>query len=70
MSRLRKLGYSKDEISLSGFSATASTLLNEMGRWNPDAIERQLAHMKENTFAASNLATFDSLTRRQSCSEQ
>ena len=48
MSRLRKLGYSKDEISLSGFSATASTLLNEMGRWNPDAIERQLAHMEEN----------------------
>jgi len=22
----------------------AATLLNEMGRWNPDAIERQLAH--------------------------
>jgi hypothetical protein len=23
-------------------------LLNEMGRWNPDAIERQLVHMEEN----------------------
>jgi hypothetical protein len=34
--------------SVSGFWATASTLLNEMGRWNPDAIERQLAHMEEN----------------------
>jgi integrase len=45
---LRRLGYSKDEISVSGFRATASTLLNEMGRWNPDAIERQLAHMEEN----------------------
>ena len=33
---------------MSGFRATASTLLNEMGRWNPDAIERQLAHMEEN----------------------
>lgn len=22
----------------------ASTLLNEMGKWHPDAIERQLAH--------------------------
>jgi integrase len=33
---------------VSGFRATASTLLNEMGRWNPDAIERQLAHMEEN----------------------
>ena len=45
---LRRLGYAKDEISVSGFRATASTLLNEMGRWNPDAIERQLAHMEEN----------------------
>jgi hypothetical protein len=26
---------------------TASTLHNEMGRWNPRAIERQLAHMEE-----------------------
>jgi hypothetical protein len=24
----------------------ASTRLNEMGRWNPDAIERQLAHQE------------------------
>jgi integrase len=45
---LRRLGYAKDEISVSGLRATASTLLNEMGRWNPDAIERQLAHMEEN----------------------
>lgn len=40
--------YSKKEVSVSGFRATASTLLNEMGRWNPDAIERQPAHMEEN----------------------
>jgi integrase len=33
---------------VSGFRTTASTLLNKMGRWNPDAIERQLAHMEEN----------------------
>ena len=45
---LRRLGYSKEEVSVSGFRATASTLLNEMGRWNPDAIERQRAHMEEN----------------------
>ena len=45
---MRRLGYAKDEISVSGFRATASTLLNEMARWNPDAIERQLAHMEEN----------------------
>lgn len=28
--------------------ATASTLLNEMGKWHPDAIERQLAHVETN----------------------
>ena len=27
-----------------GFRATASTLLNECGKWTPDAIERALAH--------------------------
>jgi integrase len=32
---LRRLGYSKEEVGVSGFQATASTLLNEMGRWNP-----------------------------------
>jgi integrase len=32
-----------------GFRVMASTLLNEMGKWNPDAIERQLAHADGNT---------------------
>ena len=45
---LRRLGYSKEEVSVSGFRTTASTLLNEMGRCKRDAIERQLAHMEEN----------------------
>jgi integrase len=31
-----------------GFRAMAATRLNEMGRWNPDAIERQLAHQERN----------------------
>ncbi|HEY1803761.1 MAG TPA: hypothetical protein VGG45_04720, partial [Terracidiphilus sp.] len=31
-----------------GFRSTASALLNEMGRWNRDAIERQLAHQEQN----------------------
>src|SRR3546814_5854892 len=39
---LRRLGYSGDEMTSHGFRAMASTLLNEMGRWHPDAIERQL----------------------------
>lgn len=42
---LRRLGYSGDEMTSHGFRAMASTLLNEMGNWHPDAIERQLAHV-------------------------
>jgi integrase len=41
---LRRLGYSGDEMTSHGFRALASTLLNESGRWSPDAIERALAH--------------------------
>lgn len=41
---LRRLGYGKDEMTAHGFRATASTLLNESGKWTPDAVERALAH--------------------------
>ena len=41
---LRRLGYAGDEMTAHGFRAMASTLLNESGKWNPDAIERALAH--------------------------
>lgn len=41
---LRRLGYSTDEMTAHGFRAMASTLLNECGKWHPDAIERALAH--------------------------
>lgn len=44
---LRRLGYSKDEMTGHGFRAMASSRLNEMG-WKPDAIERQLAHAESN----------------------
>lgn len=46
---LRRLGYAKDQMSGHGFRAMAATLLNEMGCWNPDAIERQLAHADGNS---------------------
>jgi integrase len=41
---LRRLGYTKEEVCSHGFRSTASTLLNESGLFNPDAIEAQLAH--------------------------
>ena len=45
---LRRLGYSSDEMTAHGFRAMAATRLNEIGRWSPDAIERQLAHEEQN----------------------
>ncbi len=55
---LRRLGYTKDEMTGHGFRSMASTLLNEQG-WNRDAIERQLAHAERNSVrAAYNYAEF------------
>ncbi|AMJ63062.1 tyrosine-type recombinase/integrase [Bosea sp. PAMC 26642] len=44
---LRRMGYGVDEMTGHGFRAAASTLLNESGKWNPDAVERALAHQDE-----------------------
>jgi integrase len=55
---LRRLGYRKEEMTGHGFRGTASTLLNEQG-WNPDVIERQLAHSERNKVrAAYNFAEY------------
>jgi integrase len=55
---LRRLGYTKDEMTGHGFRSMASTLLNEQG-WNRDAIERQLAHTERNNVrAAYNFAEY------------
>lgn len=45
---LRRLGYTKGDMSSHGFRAAASSLLNECGKWNADAIEAQLAHVESN----------------------
>ena len=50
---LRRLGYAKDEVTAHGFRASASSLLNETGRWHPDAIERQLGHIEGNDVGAA-----------------
>ena len=46
---LRRLGYTSSEMTAHGFRATASSLLNESGKWSPDAIERALAHRDSNS---------------------
>lgn len=50
---LRRLGYSSEEMCSHGFRTTASTLLNESGKWHPDAIERSLAHVDRNAVRGS-----------------
>lgn len=42
---LRRMGYTKEQMTAHGFRTTASSLLNECGKWSPDAIECALAHM-------------------------
>ncbi|HEC75412.1 MAG TPA: DUF4102 domain-containing protein [Methylophaga aminisulfidivorans] len=60
---LRRLGYTKEEMTAHGFRSMASTILNEQG-WNRDAIERQLAHSeKDGIRAAYNYAQY--LTERK-----
>ena len=54
----RKMGYSKDTMTIHGFRSMASTLLNELG-YNRDWIERQLAHGERNDVrAAYNYAEY------------
>ena len=55
---LRRLGYTKEEMTAHGFRSMASTVLNEQG-WNRDAIERQLAHSeRDGVRAAYNYAQY------------
>lgn len=48
----RRMGYGLGEVTPHGLRTTASTLLNESGRWSPDAIERSLAHADANSIRA------------------
>lgn len=52
LSAVRRLGYGKDEVTVHGFRATASTMLNGMG-YVPDVIERQLAHGEKDKIRAA-----------------
>ena len=55
---LRRLGYSKEQMTAHGFRSMASTRLNELG-FPPDVIEKQLAHAERNKVrAAYNHASY------------
>ena len=60
---LRRLGYGKDQLTGHSFRSIASTIMNEH-QFNPDVIERSLAHVERNSIrAAYNHAEF--LPQRQ-----
>lgn len=52
LAALRRLGYSKEEMTVHGFRSIASTLLHENG-WSSDVIERQLAHLEQSKVKAA-----------------
>lgn len=49
---MKRMGYGGRAVP-HGFRAMGSTILNESGLWNPDAIERQLAHREANKIRAA-----------------
>lgn len=52
LAALRRMGYTKEEMTGHGFRSMASTLLHEQG-CNHQAIERQLAHAERNSVSAA-----------------
>jgi integrase len=64
LAALRRMGYTKEEMTGHGFRAMASTVLHEQG-WPSEIIERQLAHAERNSIkAAYNYAQHLSERRR------
>lgn len=57
-SALRRMGYTKDEVTAHGFRSTASTILNTRG-YDSDVIEAALAHQDKNVIRRTyNRATY------------
>lgn len=54
----RRCGIEKDESTIHGFRHMASTMLNEMSRWNSDAIEAALTHKMPGVRGVYNQAQY------------
>lgn len=52
LAALRRMGFTREEMSGHGFRAMASTVLHEQG-WQSDIIERQLARAEQNSIKAA-----------------
>jgi integrase len=55
---LRRIGVPNDEHVTHGWRKTASTLLNESGKWSADAIERALAHQDASGRGIYNIGAY------------
>jgi integrase len=55
---LRRIGVPNDEHVTHGWRKTASTLLNESGKWSADAIERALAHQDASVRGIYNIGAY------------
>jgi integrase len=55
---LRRLGYNAEQVSAHGFRSTASTILNESGKFSPDVIELSLAHQPGGVRAIYNRSKY------------
>ncbi len=55
----QRMGFRSDEMTPHGFRTTASSFLNETGKWNSDAIEKALSHKDADAIRAIyNRATY------------
>jgi integrase len=52
------LGYSGEDHVTHGWRKTASTLLNQSNQWNPDAIERAIAHKDTTVRGIYNIGAY------------
>jgi integrase len=55
---LRRIGYSGEDHVTHGWRKTASTLLNQSNQWNPDAIERAIAHKDTSVRGIYNIGAY------------
>jgi integrase len=68
LAALRRMGFSKEQMTAHGFRGMASSLLNEQG-YNRDWIERQLAHGEKDAIRASYNHT-DYLAQRRTMMQE
>ena len=55
---LRRMGFSGKEMTAHGFRSTASTMLNESGKWQVDAVEKSLSHQIQGTRGDYNRSAY------------